>query len=199
MKTYTYTNRAPDWASQSRVVHSGAKMDGLNRWSVQLLRRRSRYGAKYGVAEKRGWTCSSASDACAARSARADASLLEHVELPGQRWSRTNEGEAENWYKRGRRWIREDVEPYDCTLSRRLGRHRRRRNLRDIGTADRTRHPDVTDWDSDAAAARSPRALRKGRRMSPRLLYLLTVGRRREDRTLTRAGAYLGACPCPTG
>jgi hypothetical protein len=47
MKTYTSTNRAPDWASQSRVAHSDAKMDGLNR--------RSRYGAKYGVAEKRGW------------------------------------------------------------------------------------------------------------------------------------------------
>jgi hypothetical protein len=55
MKTYTSTNRAPDWASQSRVAHSDAKMDGLNRWSVQLMRRRSRYGAKYVVAEKRGW------------------------------------------------------------------------------------------------------------------------------------------------
>jgi hypothetical protein len=52
MKTYTTTSRATDWASRSRVVHSGARMDGLNRWSVQLLRRRSRYGGT----EKRGLT-----------------------------------------------------------------------------------------------------------------------------------------------
>jgi hypothetical protein len=52
MKTYTTTSRATDWASRSRVVHSGARMNGLNRWSVQVLRSRSRYNG----AEKRGLT-----------------------------------------------------------------------------------------------------------------------------------------------
>jgi hypothetical protein len=33
-------------------VHSGARMNGLNRWSVQVLRSRSRYNG----AEKRGLT-----------------------------------------------------------------------------------------------------------------------------------------------
>jgi hypothetical protein len=52
MTTYTTTHRATDWASQSRVVHSGARMNGLNRWSVQVLRSRSRHNG----AEKRGLT-----------------------------------------------------------------------------------------------------------------------------------------------
>lgn len=51
MTTYQHAYRSPDWAVQSRVVHSGEKMNGCNRWSVQLMRTRSRYGAR----EKRGW------------------------------------------------------------------------------------------------------------------------------------------------
>lgn len=53
MNTYKTQHRADDWASQSRVIHSGAKLTGvLNRWSVQLMRRRSRHGGT----DKRGWT-----------------------------------------------------------------------------------------------------------------------------------------------
>lgn len=56
MKTYRRTYRAPDHVSQSRVVHSGKRMTGRQRWSIQLLRSRSRYGAQYGRPEQRGWT-----------------------------------------------------------------------------------------------------------------------------------------------
>lgn len=53
MNTYKTQTRSADWASQSRVVHSDKRLTGrLNKWSVQLLRRRSRYG---GV-ESRGFT-----------------------------------------------------------------------------------------------------------------------------------------------
>jgi hypothetical protein len=53
MNTYKTQHRAPEWASQSRIVHSGKRLTGrLNRWSVQLMRKRSRYGGR----ERRGWT-----------------------------------------------------------------------------------------------------------------------------------------------
>lgn len=52
MKTYTTTTRRSDWASQSRIIHSGTKMNGLNRWSIQLMRKRHRYAR----VEKRGFT-----------------------------------------------------------------------------------------------------------------------------------------------
>jgi hypothetical protein len=52
VNTYKIATSTPEWASQSRVVHSGAKMDGHNRWGVQIMRRRSRYGGR----EKRGFT-----------------------------------------------------------------------------------------------------------------------------------------------
>lgn len=53
MNTYKTQTRAADWASQSRVVHSDKRLSGrVNKWSAQLLRRRSRHN---GV-EKRGWT-----------------------------------------------------------------------------------------------------------------------------------------------
>lgn len=53
MRTYRTQNRTPDWCCQSRVVHSDRRLTGvLNRWSVQLMRKRSRRGA----ADKRGWT-----------------------------------------------------------------------------------------------------------------------------------------------
>lgn len=57
MNTYRRTYRAPDHVSQSRVVHSGQRLTGcLNRWSVQVMRSRSRHGARYGQPERRGWT-----------------------------------------------------------------------------------------------------------------------------------------------
>jgi hypothetical protein len=52
VNTYKTQTRQADWACQSRVVHSGQRLTGLaNRWSVQLMRKRSRHN---GV-EKRGW------------------------------------------------------------------------------------------------------------------------------------------------
>jgi hypothetical protein len=53
MNTYKTQTRAADWASQSRVAHSGKRLTGLlNRWSIQIMRKRSRYGGE----ERRGWT-----------------------------------------------------------------------------------------------------------------------------------------------
>jgi hypothetical protein len=55
MTTYRKTYKgsiAGDYVSQARVVHSGRKMNGLNRWSIQLMRSRNVIG---GV-ESRGLT-----------------------------------------------------------------------------------------------------------------------------------------------
>jgi hypothetical protein len=51
MKTYTTKSASHNWVSQSRVIHSSRKISGgLNRWSIQLMRRRDLYGPT----EKRG-------------------------------------------------------------------------------------------------------------------------------------------------
>jgi hypothetical protein len=52
MTAYRRSQRSADHASQSAVIHSGKKMDGRNRWSVHLLRSRSRHN---GI-ERRGLT-----------------------------------------------------------------------------------------------------------------------------------------------
>lgn len=47
MQTYSRQKRGADWASQSRVVKSGQRLSdrsGLDRWSVHLMRSRSRHG-----------------------------------------------------------------------------------------------------------------------------------------------------------
>lgn len=50
VNTYTHTGRGRDWVGQSRVIRSDRRP--ISRWSVQVMRKRSRYGGE----DRRGWT-----------------------------------------------------------------------------------------------------------------------------------------------